>query len=202
MNRRIAIYDFDGTLIGRDTFFYFARYARGWWRLMGALIINAPYIIAHKLRLYSGDKAKERLFSTLFRGMSEEEFTAKGAEFADVIECHAQLEILATVNEYDRAYIATGSIYQWVAPWARRHGIERVIATEVETDSFGRLTGRFKSKNCIDKEKIERLKQIDESIFDGNHICVYSDNDAPLFEIATEAHKVECRWLIMKSLVD
>ena len=44
----------------------------------------------------------------------------------------------------------------WIAPWAKENGIKEVISTEVEIKN-SILTGKFRTRNCHGKEKVQRL---------------------------------------------
>lgn len=165
MMGRIAIFDFDGTLYRGDSFFDFSRFALGWPRLLWCGLKTMPWLAAWKLKLISGGQAKERLFGSLFRGMRLDDFARLGEEYACTINQQPQVRLNADVvaklykalNEGMTVVIATASISQWVAPWARLHGVNHVIATEVETDKDGVLTGRFSTANCQGEEKKRRL---------------------------------------------
>ncbi|HET9772046.1 MAG TPA: HAD-IB family hydrolase, partial [Acidimicrobiia bacterium] len=47
----------------------------------------------------------------------------------------------------------------YVAPIGQRLGFEDVIATRLEVDADGRLTGRLLGSNCRGPEKVARLRQ-------------------------------------------
>ena len=65
----IYAFDFDGTLTRRDTFLVFARFAKGTSRTFFAIMLMLPLLVMMKLRLYPNWRAKQQLFSLLFRGM-------------------------------------------------------------------------------------------------------------------------------------
>lgn len=66
----VAVFDFDGTLIRKDSFLEFIKFAFGERAFLTGFFLNSPYLVAFKLKLYPNWKAKERVFSYFFRGMS------------------------------------------------------------------------------------------------------------------------------------
>ena len=85
MRRRIALFDFDGTLTRHDTFITFARHACGRSRFLKAFVRSLPALVRWKLGLGTNSKAKETLFGNLYRGMAADEFERLCATFADVV---------------------------------------------------------------------------------------------------------------------
>jgi HAD superfamily phosphoserine phosphatase-like hydrolase len=84
-----------------------------------------------------------------------------GESFIENVSKIVRSKALETIREYQQQkaaiYVISASICNWVAPWCRSVGIESVIGTKIETDNQGLLTGRFLTKNCYGKEKINRL---------------------------------------------
>lgn len=74
----VAVFDFDGTLIRKDSFLEFIKFAFGKRAFLTGFFLNSPYLVAFKLKLYPNWKAKERVFSYFFRGMSYEQFCRLG----------------------------------------------------------------------------------------------------------------------------
>ena len=57
------------------------------------------------------------------------------------------------VERGDTVYVISASLPEWVEPWCKNLGVNTVLATEVEVDEDGRLTGRFKTKNCSGRRR-------------------------------------------------
>lgn len=161
----LALFDFDGTLTTKDTFIEFARHTVGRRRLILGILRNALWLTLWKLRIIDGGTAKEHLFSTLYRGMSREEFRRYGESFAVRIKEIERREIVDRLDRHikagDRVYIISASIADWIVAWAADHGLppENVIATEAAADPAGILTGRFSTPNCHGPEKVARLRK-------------------------------------------
>ncbi len=164
MGRVVAVFDFDGTLIKGDSFIMFARFAVGWRHFVKALIKSAPWLVLWKAGLLSNAKAKQRLFSALYKGMTRPAFERLGESFSAQLE---SVEIGSTVKALgehisngDTVYIVTASPAEWVRPWAVHHGVSagNILATPVGFSAEkGSITGRFAGNNCYGPEKVRRL---------------------------------------------
>lgn len=159
---KVAIFDFDGTLTRKDTFIKFGRFAVGSPRFLGALLLSAPYIMAWKCGLISSSKAKEHLFSRLFKGVSYQRFAELGQEFAKKVDTMLRPDVMRLLRQHQAdgadCYIISASIEEWIEPWSKGNGIKGIAATKVKVDNNGRLTGRFDGENCLGKEKVSRLE--------------------------------------------
>lgn len=189
--RKIAAFDFDGTITTKDTFLEFIKFAKGNLSFYMGFLLYSPVILAFKLKLYPNWKAKQLVFTHFFKGMEYSEFRCLGERFANKLELliHplAAKEISSHIKEDTQVYIITASIYEWVLPWCKKNGIESVIATNVEIDSSGKLTGKFSSLNCFGKEKVLRLLEM-EPDRNSYRLVAYGDSrgDKELIEFADE----------------
>ncbi len=159
-----AVFDFDGTVTRKDTFPEFIKFARGGAAFYKGLLKHAFILAAFKLGLYPNWKAKQKLFAHFFKGMPLEEFDRLCEAFFR--ERHGNLlyaSAVARIREYAAGgatvMIVSASMENRVAPFGRWLGVARVIATRVETDADGRLTGRFLGANCHGAEKVRRLEE-------------------------------------------
>ncbi len=74
MSRRIAFFDFDGTITDRDTLIEIFRYTYGSFRCNLGFILNSPVLIAYKLGLVSNQFAKEIMLTYFFGTMKADRF--------------------------------------------------------------------------------------------------------------------------------
>lgn len=162
--KQIAVFDFDGTITTKDTFIVFGKYAVGTPRFLMAMLRTAPWLAAWKAGLIRGGQAKEKLFSTLFRGMSIDRFNALGSSFAAEIDRILRPDTIAALKEHQShhrdCYIVSASLENWIRPWAQANGITALAGTVPEVDAKGLLTGHFLTPNCRGAEKLNRLAQL------------------------------------------
>ena len=195
MMRKVAVFDFDGTLTQKDTLLEFIRFSCGAGRFLWGFMLFSPILILMKLHLYPNWKAKEKVFAYFFKGWAYARFKAKGEEFADVIEMIKKEEVLSLMNRHlqdgDEVYVISASIEEWVRPWCLRQGVHHVVGTKMEVDGKGIITGRFLSKNCYGQEKVNRLLAY-EPIRGDYELYAYGDSrgDREMLEFADYAVKL------------
>ncbi len=160
---RIHAFDFDGTLTTHDTLLAFIRYAKGTKAFVKGFLRHAHLLVLMKLHLYPNWKAKQRIFSYYFEGMTEATFNALCRSFAADSRHLLRLKGVETMRqaaaEGAEIVVISASIDNWVRPFFE--GDDRlppvtVIGTQIEIQD-GRLTGRFLTPNCYGQEKVERF---------------------------------------------
>lgn len=161
--------------------------------------MSLPAIALWKVGLRTGEYAKLRLFSAAFRGMSHEEFRSAGESFARKVEGITRSETVAALGnalrEHRTVAIVSASCGDWIRPWAEGHGVRHVLATEVEVDGSGRLTGRFTTPNCRGEEKVTRILAAFPELRDRKEQCditAYGDSggDDAMLAFATNPVRV------------
>lgn len=193
--RKIAVFDFDGTLTTKDTLLMFIRFAAGTRRFILGFALFSPMIMLMKLRLFDNHRCKERLFSWFFKGMGHEDFAELGRRFAGRLKAVARPSTTQSLARHrqdgDTIYVVSASIEEWVRPYCEQLGVDDVLATKVEAGPDGRLTGRFASHNCYGAEKVRRLLAV-EPDREAYHLTAYGDSkgDLEMFALADKYTKV------------
>ena len=193
--KRIAVFDFDGTITRKDTLIEFIRFAKGSVALYWGMLLYLPWLILMKLHLYDNGKTKELVFGWFFHEMSLEQFNELGRAFyqtqADkLIYSEAKREIEEHKSHGDIIVILSASIENWVQPFASALQAEWLLGTQAEVQN-GVLTGRFATKNCYGAEKVNRLKTwLAANVNEQPYIIAYGDSrgDKELLEFANEKH--------------
>lgn len=193
--KRIAVFDFDGTITRKDTLIEFIRFAKGSMALYWGLLLYLPWLVLMKLHLYDNGKAKERVFSWFFKGLSLAEFNQMGKQFYETqAEKLLHTDAVKAINKHmqngDIVVILSASIENWVQPFASAVQAEGLISTQAEAQS-DKLTGRFATKNCYGQEKVNRLKTwLDANVKEQSYVIAYGDSrgDKELLEFANEKH--------------
>lgn len=191
----VAFFDFDGTITRHDTFVAFGKYALGRGKFYRKALMASPYILLWKLGLMSNSAAKQKFFKLMFKGMPKRMFEELGMAFKAVIDTDVRSDMMQKMLWHKAAghelVIVSASISDWLCPWALDNGIGKVIATEVETDGKGFLTGQFFTPNCYGAEKVRRIR---EEFGDLASAETYgysdSDSDKPMLEFVTYPFKV------------
>lgn len=186
---KVVVFDFDGNITKKDTLLEFIKFSRGKCKFYLGFLLYSPMLVAYKVKLYSNWKVKQHIFSYFFKGVSIDEFNEWGENFTEIVDQiirpRAIAEIKKSIKEGDVVVINSASIENWILPWAKKTGIEIVIATKIEIDSTNKLTGKFLSENCYGKEKVNRLLEL-FPVREEYELWVYGDSrgDKELIEFA------------------
>ena len=163
MDRIVAVFDFDGTLTTKDTLLEFIKFACGKSKFYFGFLLYSPILVLMKLHLYPNWKAKEKIFSYYFKGMSYKKFQELGKSFASVVDGIIRDSVIETlkkhIGEGHDVYVISASIEEWVRPWCERNGGRNVLGTRGEGREKEIITGRFLTNNCYGQEKVNRLLQ-------------------------------------------
>lgn len=191
MKRIVAVFDFDGTLTTKDTLLEFIKFACGKSKFFLGFLFYSPILVLMKLHLYPNWKAKEKIFSYYFKGMSYEKFQELGKSFASVIDGIRRDSVIETlkkhIGEGNDVYVISASIEEWVRPWCEKYKVKAVIGTKIEVDLKGQITGKFLSKNCYGQEKVNRLLE-EEPLRDEYYLYAYGDSrgDREMLDFASK----------------
>ncbi len=187
--KRLAVFDFDGTLTYQDSFLAYIRFYKGRVPFYAGMLQLVPWLVAYKLKLYPNWKAKEKVLTHFFNNSKEEEFREKGRQFAEnlipaMLRPKAKEALQQHKEAGDRVVVVSASADSWLQAWCDAEGIE-LVASSLECKN-GKITGRLKGKNCYGAEKVERLKQ-HLALEDFCEVHVYGDSagDRELLELAT-----------------
>lgn len=179
MKHTFTFFDFDGTIIKGDSLISFGIFVHGRAGFLWKLIIECIWILKCELGIISNSRAKEHLFSRLYKGMDYSVFKDYCVRYAKEIDNNLRNDIMSLLNAHreqgHQVVIVSASLRERIEPWAKTHGIEKIIATEVEIDINGKLTGRFASPNCHGKEKVRRIREFLKD-FDNCETYAYGDS--------------------------
>lgn len=157
----VAAFDFDGTITRGDTLLPFLRrlcggraVARALARLPGGVIFG---------RRFDREAAKVALLSRLLRGRAVADVEEAAERYADdVVRTFLRPEVVERLEWHrdrgDRVVVVSASPEIVVGAVVRRLGVDIVLATRLEVDDEGRLTGRLVGMNVRGAEKVARLR--------------------------------------------
>ena len=187
--RKIVVFDFDGTLTKEDSLLAFIRYVHGTVAFWCGFLLYTPILVLMLLKCYPHGKAKEKIFSYFFKGISIEKFNMVCQQFAAAHRHLLRPQGVATVEEAQNAgadvVIISASVDNWVQPF---FPTVKVLGTQIEVRD-GCLTGRFLTRNCFGQEKVNRLLEVYPDRKD-YHLTAYGDSqgDRELLAFADVAH--------------
>src|ERR1700733_6164565 len=126
--RKIAFFDFDGTITTKDTLFEVIKHHKGKAKLFVGLMIHVPVLIGLKIKLISKQRAKETILKYFFKGTERLSFQQGCDDFATVrlpslIRSGALAEI-KRLKECDfEIVVVSASAENWIKKRADQIGI-------------------------------------------------------------------------------
>lgn len=177
-SKRLALFDFDGTLTRRDTLFEFILFYHGLFKFIFGFAVLSPMLVIFKLGFIKNQKAKELTLRYFFRNTGVEDFNAKCRAFVQQVMPKlvrpVAMEILKKHKEEGATVIViSASPENWVKLWCDQLGV-RCCATHLEVIER-KLTGQIKGNNCYGPEKVNRIKDI-VTVADYQEVHAYGDS--------------------------
>lgn len=190
--KKLALFDFDGTITTKDTLLEFIRFYHGDVKFVLGFALLSPVISLHLFKIIPNWKAKQFVLSWFFKGEKLSDFDAKCKTFTEkiipkLIRPQALIAIQNHQKKNDEIVVISASAENWVAPWCNALGVI-CIATRLEAKD-GKLTGNILKKNCYGEEKVIRLQQLYNTA-DFEFITAYGDSsgDKQMLALAHEPH--------------
>ena len=190
--KKLALFDFDGTITTTDTFVEFIRFNKGFLRFAVGFFLLSPFILAFKLKLYPNWKAKELVLTYFFKGTPIATFQAKCHDFytkklPKLIRPKALEEIAKHQAAGYEICLVSASPELWIRDWAKEQNV-KLIGTKLEVID-NKITGKITGKNCYGFEKECRVKAAyDLSTYDVIEAYGDSSGDHELLALAHKAH--------------
>lgn len=189
--KKIAFFDFDGTITTKDTLLEVIKHQKGRALFYTGFLLNMPTLVGLKLKLVSNQKAKERMLRHFFRGMEISSFQNACDRFIDealpaMIRLDAIEEIQKLKAEGFEVVVVSASPANWIKKWADANGIG-LIATNLQYTE-GTITGYIDGINNNAEEKVARIKAA-YNLAEYDEIYCYGDSsgDKPMLALGTKA---------------
>jgi phosphatidylglycerophosphatase C len=163
--RVVAAFDFDGTLTRGGSVWQFLSAIRGrqavvvagislWLKLVRAALVGGD----------AADEAKEALFVRTLAGLPADEVARKATAFGLAhYRLRHRTKLRARLDWHrrqgHRVVLVSASPEYYVRAVGDQLGVDGVVATRLEVDEDGRLTGKFDGRNCRGAQKLQRLVQ-------------------------------------------
>ena len=158
----VAAFDFDGTLSTRDNFVPFLVRVAGAATVAQTLVASGLRVTGNRRSGEWRDALKAEVVRRIFTGFDAERFDALGNAFAfDLLRRRLRPDVVDRVDWHrtqgHKLVIVSASLGVYVRPVARQLRFDGVLASELEVDHSGRLTGRLAGNNVRGAEKTRRL---------------------------------------------
>lgn len=161
--RRVAAFDFDGTLTPRDTLVPFLARLYGRWRLFAAAAaVGPPWRL--EAEIHRRDHAKAQLLRRLFAGDDPARVGAAGRAYATRLDAILVPAMRTRVEQHRQAghelVAVSASLAAYLVPLLGEGlGFDEVIAVELAVGDDGRHTGEMARPNVRGPQKAVRLRE-------------------------------------------
>ncbi len=185
-NKKIAFFDFDGTITFKDSMFDFLIKSFGYSKLFFAFFVLSPVLFLHKTGFVGNKKAKEVFLSFFFKGISRNTYLEMCNNYSEEIDKITRSDALETIDSLkSKGYeivIVTASIEDWVIPWANKRGI-KVLGTVFESN-YEIMGGKIVGENCYGINKVKKIKE-NFNIEEYQNVLAFGDTkgDYPMLEL-------------------
>jgi phosphatidylglycerophosphatase C len=193
----VAAFDFDGTLSSRDNVLAYLRVVAGSGEVARAIVAAAPALLATRRDPAQRDVAKEILLRRTLAGRRDEYARDIGARLArQIVTRHLYSDVTARLRAHRAAghhvVFVSASLSLYLDPVAELLGVPTVLATTMEVDADGRLTGEIAGANVRGAEKARRLDEwlASQAGFADAVVYAYGDSDGDRELLARADHPV------------
>jgi phosphatidylglycerophosphatase C len=194
-SKAIAFFDFDGTITNRDIFwdYLFYRFKIGLSPLK--IVTCIPAFILYLMKVWNNEKAKQIIFSQLFKGEPVDYFKITiqqyyKNDFLKRVKKDALNKILWHKNSNHKVYIVSANFDLILNKFARENQIE-LLATQVAVEN-NIITGKFATANCYGMEKVNRIKNAVLDLSSYTQIYAYGDSKGDLEMLGLATEKFYC----------
>jgi phosphatidylglycerophosphatase C len=189
----VAAFDFDGTLISGDSFLPFLARAMGRQALTRAAVVAGPTLVRA-----NRDLTKAAVLAYLLRGYPLARLSEIGESYGRQLAVQvrpAMAERLAWHRaQGHRLVMVSASLEVYLAAVGQHLGFDCVLATQLEVDQRGLLTGKLLGANVRRAEKANRLRRWLDTAIAGQpyELWAYGDStgDRELLAMADHAVRV------------
>lgn len=192
-NKRIVLFDFDGTITYRDTLIPYLWYISTPVEFIIRIIITGPWLLAYAFGFISNESAKNRLLVHFLKGRSIKTIEQLSISFVNQkLPSLIRPEALEALNSHhknnDICILISASPEIYVDNWAEKYPFDYVITTRISKNNHT-YAGNINGNNCYGEEKVNRLKKVIPNL-QKYHIISYGDSqgDYELFNISDEYH--------------
>jgi HAD superfamily hydrolase (TIGR01490 family) len=157
----LAVFDFDGTLTYRDSLIPLLIFKEGRIRAYWKLAKLLPSFLLFELGKLSRQKTKEKILTSFFWGMAVGELEDLALDYAEnaldqQLKPEAMEKLRWHLDQGHRCVVISASLEVYLKPWAKRHGIDEVLASRLEIVE-AHVSGKLAGLNCWGPEKVRRL---------------------------------------------
>ncbi|MDD2518491.1 MAG: HAD family hydrolase [Bacilli bacterium] len=195
-NKKIAIFDFDGTITFKDSFNSFLIYTFGYFKFTKGMIRNSLSIIKYILKLKSNSEMKEKIFTYFYKNIQYDKYLNDCILYShNKLPSIIRPDMLNLIYKYKeenvKLIILSASFKEWIEPWAKKKGFYKIICSEFSVNN-GLVEGVItEDKSCYGLNKVNMLMSKVPNLKE-HYIIAYGDSksDKYFMDLANEKYYV------------
>lgn len=188
----LAVFDFDGTLTNRHTFWRYIRFIRGPLHFWMGMLLMLPLILAVLFRIMPLMTARRKFISYFIENLnvSQEQILAK-QYVNEYIPKYIRPQALRRLRWHQRqghiTALISNSPENYLQIWGKSVHIDIICGTRLDNQGQS-LNGKVLGEDCVGAEKVRRLRERLPEL-KNYQIYAYGDSsgDAELLAIADTA---------------
>ena len=189
--KKLVVFDFDGTLTKRDSFFYFLKTCFPFSKISIGALILFPVLVLYKVKMLNNDLAKEKVLKFFWKGIDANSFQQKCNWFSqEIIPKLLTASAKKCLKEYEsngfEIVILSASPEIYLKPWCNTNKYQ-CLSTKLKIE-YGKYTGAYDGDNCRGIVKLNRLKEAFR-LEEYNEIHAYGDTDDDKIFMAIAHHQ-------------
>ena len=163
MQKKLILFDFDGTLSDRDSLLDLFIFTHGFTRFCWNMFLSVPVIIIWKLGLYDAKKGKNFVINRFYKNWTKNKINQQGRLYLQKrmpkILRQGAIELIQSFqNQNNTIVIVSANIDIHLRAFCEEYQLQ-LICTELYYE-HGIYTGKFSTPNCDKQEKVKRVKLI------------------------------------------
>lgn len=186
----LAVFDFDGTLTDRHTFWRYMRFIHGPRTFWGGMLLLLPRILAVLLKIMPLMQARRAFIHRFLADLSisQERILAK-RYIRELLPVYIRPQALRRLRWHQRqghiTALVSNAPENYLQLWGRSVKFDIICGTQLGTNGQA-LNGEVTGEDCVGAEKVRRLREQLPDL-DNYQIYAYGDSsgDAELLAIAS-----------------
>ncbi len=148
----LALFDFDGTITKKDSFYDFIGYIGSIHKsLIIKIILFLPVSIAYVLGILPMGKSKELFLTFCFKGWEKSYFDKIAEKYGEtklpkIIRPRALEQIQMHKLNNDKIVVVSASLDSWIEAWCLKNDMDLISSSLEIKNSL--ITGKLKGEDC------------------------------------------------------
>ena len=192
--KHLVLFDFDGTITTRDSFFKYLKFISGKYFYL-KMMLCLPYILMYFIKIISAQNLKEKILWQYLKYKEISILKSKSVLFIAYLENESIIKksFIVMIEDYKKEgaeiAVVSASLDLWIDSFCEKHNLISICTMLNVVNDF--YTGGFLTPNCNGKEKANRIRN-QFRLEEYHKITAYGNSigDKEMLDLANEKHIV------------